>query len=408
MHRLARLQSPAAVIACGGLVIALSMGVRHGFGLFLPPMTAAHGWGRETFSFALAVQNLVWGLSQPLFGMLADRFGFGRIVTLGAACWVVGLSLMARAATGLELTLSAGLLIGLGLGGTAWVVLGAIARRVPAARQSEALGLASALGSVGQFVMLPYTGALIGTLGWAAALPVLAATSSLIAVLALGLVVRADGPLPASRPELGVRAAVAEAFAHPGFWLLNLGFVVCGFQLAFLTNHLPAFLADQGLSPRVAMAALAVIGGANILGSYACGYLGGRLRRKYLLSGVYLIRTGATLLYVVLPITAASTMTYAVVMGLTWLGTVPLTSGVLAQIFGPRYLATLFGFVFLGHQIGGFAGVWLAGAVFDATHSYQPVWATGIALGVLSILVHLPIDDRAVEARAPARGRATA
>ncbi len=406
--RASALQSPGVVIACGGLVIALSMGVRHGFGLFLPPMTAAHGWGRGTFSFALAIQNLVWGFSQPLFGMLADRFGFGRVVTLGAACWVGGLLLMPSATTGGQLTLSAGVLIGLGLGATGWVVLGAISRRVPVAQQSNALGIASALGSLGQFVMMPYTQVLISTLGWAPALMALAATSAMIAPLALGLVVKTDLPAQAAQAPTGLRSAVGEALAHPGFWLLNLGFVVCGFQLAFLTNHLPAFLADQGLSPRVGMAALAIIGAANILGSYTCGYLGGRLRRKYLLSGLYLIRTSATVIYIGLPVTAASTLAYAVVMGLTWLGTVPLTSGVVSQIFGVLYLATLFGFVFLGHQLGGFAGVWLAGYVFDVTHSYYLVWAMGIALGVLSIVVHLPIDDRAVEVRAAARQRATA
>jgi predicted MFS family arabinose efflux permease len=269
--------------------------------------------------------------------------------------------------------------------------------------------MAGALGSLGQFLMMPITYHLIGHLGWAATLTVLAGLSGLMAPLTLLLVRHPSaaeaGPTGAAPARLG--AVLREAMGHRGFWLLNLGFVVCGFQLAFITNHLPAFLADNGLPARVAMTALAVIGATNILGTWVCGQLGGRLRGKHVLAGVYLLRTLATAAYVAAPVTALSTIAYAAAMGLTWLGTVPLTTGVVSRIFGVRYLATLFGFVFLGHQIGGFFGVWLAGAVFDATHSYHALWMISIGLGMFSTIVHMPIDDRTLvlprAAAAPAR-----
>jgi MFS family permease len=389
--------TPIGAIVAGGLILSLGLGIRHGFGLFLPPMTAAHGWGRETFSLALAVQNLTWGLVQPFFGMVADRFGAGRAVAAGVAFYVAGLAVMPFAETGLTLVLSAGLLIGTGLGGTGFgVVYGAISRRVPTAQQSSALGGAGALGSLGQFLMMPVTHHLIGHLGWPATLTVLAGTSGLMAPLAFLLVKqrRAADRSPASAAPMPLGVVLREAMRHRGFWLLNLGFVVCGFQLVFITNHLPAFLADHGLPSATAMTALAVIGAANILGTWLCGVLGGRLRGKHVLAAVYLLRTVATVAYVSVPVTAVSTIGYAAAMGLTWLGTVPLTTGVVARIFGVQYLATLFGFVFLGHQIGGFFGVWLAGAVFDATHSYQAIWMISIGLGLMSSIVHIPIDDR--------------
>ncbi len=393
------------VVIVGGLILAVALGIRQSFGLFLPPITEARGWGRETFSLAIAVQNLTWGITQPFLGMVADRFGAGRVLAIGAIAYVSGLALMPFATSGLTLIASAGVLIGLGLGGTGFgVVYGAIGRRVPAARQSNALGIAGALGSVGQFVMLPMAQHLIGDLGWAAALTVLAGTSGLMAPLAFVLTRqhRSADISTASTDEVSLRQALTAAARHEGFWLLNLGFVVCGFQLAFITNHLPAFLADHGLSPRTAMTALAVVGATNILGSWLCGLAGGRFRAKHVLSALYLLRTIATAAYISGPITAGSTMVFAAVMGLTWLGTVPLTTGVVSRIFGVQYLATLFGFVFLGHQLGGFFGVWLAGALFDATHSYQLVWLISIGLGLFSAIVHLPIDDRAMALRGAA------
>jgi MFS family permease len=394
--------SAMVVIVAGGLILAVALGIRQSFGLFLPAMTEARGWGRETFSLAIAIQNLTWGVAQPFFGMVADRFGAGRVLVVGTLAYASGLALMPLAMSMPALTASAGVLIGLGLGGTGFgVVYGVIGRRLPSARQSTALGLAGALGSVGQFVMLPVAQHLIGALGWAASLTVLAVTSGMMAPLAFVLTRRGTSPGIArvAAAEVSLGGALAAAARHRGFWLLNLGFVVCGFQLAFITNHLPAFLGDHGLSSRTAMTALAVVGVTNIVGSWLCGVLGGRLRAKHVLSGLYLVRTVATVVYVVAPITPGSTMVFAVVMGLTWLGTVPLTTGVVSGIFGVQYLATLFGFVFLGHQLGGFLGVWLAGALFDATHSYQIVWLISIALGLFSTIVHLPIDDRAVALR---------
>jgi MFS family permease len=385
------------VVLCGGLILALCLGVRHSFGLFLPAMTEAHGWGRATFSFALAIQNIVWGLSQPAFGALADRSGVGRALGAGTACFVAGLVLMPWSATPVTIGLSAGVLVGLGLGGTGFAVVnGAISRSVPAGEQGRALGVSGALGSVGQFVIMPGALALITVLGWERALLALAAAALLMAPLAAGVTRgagRAAGPV-GDAGSLGQVLRVAAG--HRGFWLLNLGFVVCGFQLAFITNHLPAFLVDSGLAVTVGMTALAIIGATNVLGTFTWGTLGDRWRPKHLLSTLYFLRAAATVAYVALPVTAASTLAYGVAMGLTWLGTVPLTSAVLVQIFGARYLATLFGMVFLGHQVGGFCGVWLAGALFDTTQSYQLVWFVSIALGVVSTVVHLPIDDRAI------------
>lgn len=402
--RVGSLRVPAVVV-CGGLVLALCLGVRHGFGLFLPPMSEAHGWGRGTFSFALAIQNIVWGLSQPGFGMLADRFGVGRVLGIGTACFVAGLVLMPWSATPTLITLSAGVLIGLGLGGTGFAIVnGAISRSVGATEQGRAIGMSGALGSVGQFVMMPYALALISRLGWETALLVLAATALLMAPLAVGVTRSASRPANAGGETASLAQVLRGAVRHRGFWLLNLGFVVCGFQLAFITNHLPAFLVDNGLSVTIGMTGLAIIAATNILGTLMWGTLGDRWRPKHLLSTLYLIRTMATVAYVATPVTAASTVAYSFAMGLTWLGTVPLTSGVLFQIFGSRYLSTLFGMVFLGHQVGGFFGVWLAGTVFDATQSYQLVWLISIALGVVSTVVHVPIDDRAIVLQAlPAR-----
>jgi MFS family permease len=391
-------RTPVVVVVCGGLILTLCLGIRQSFGLYLAPMTQAYGWGRETFSFAIAIQNLTWGLAQPITGMIADRYGAGRVAVTGGVLYALGLLLMPMASTGLQLGLSAGLLIGLGLSGTGFaIVYGAIGRRVAPEKASAALGMAGALGSLGQFVMLPYSYTLIARFGWMQALVLLAVTSALMVPLASALV-RTGAVTRVTARSMSMVQAVREAAGDRGFWLLNAGFLACGFQLAFMTSHLPAFLLDTGLGPAAGMTALAIIGAANIPGTWLCGYLGGRFRQKYVLSGLYALRASATVLYVVMPITALSTYAFAVVMGLTWLGTVPLTGGLVSRIFGAQYASTLFGFVFLGHQVGGFAGVWMGGYVFDVTGSYAAMWLLSIALGVLAALLHLPIDDRA---RAP-------
>ncbi|CAJ0704911.1 L-lactate transporter [Ralstonia mannitolilytica] len=394
------MQSPWLPVLAGGAVIGLALGIRHVQGLFLVPITMGHGWTRETFGLTIALQNLIWGAMQPFAGMLADRFGAAKVVLAGIVVYALGLLLTAHAGTPLGFTLSAGVLIGMGLSGTSFgVVYGAISRLAAPERRSWALGVAGAVGGVGQFVMVPTAQGLLGTVGWVMALVIMAAVMALSLPLAAPLRERAlTTAAPDAHQSMG--AAIREAFAHPGFWLLNLGFLTCGFQLAFIGAHMPAYLLDKGLTGRHGMVALALIAAANIVGTYYCGALGGLFRRKYLLSLLYLIRTAAIALFVLLPLSPATLYAFAIVMGLLWLGTVPLTNGLLSQVFGVRYIGTLFGFVFLGHQIGAFLGVWLGGVVYDHLHSYDAIWFVAMVLGVVAALLHWPIDDRQV-ARTP-------
>jgi MFS family permease len=388
-------RSPAVVLACGGLILTLSLGVRHTFGLFLQPMTVDHGWGRETFAVAIALQNLVWGFAQPFAGMIADRHGAGRVLISGVALYVLGLVLMSQAATGLAFSLSTGLLIGLGLAGTTFgVVYGVIGRAYPPERRSQALGLAGAAGSFGMFALLPFAQTLLAGLGWLSALLILAAAAALMGPLSAALV--EERRAIAAGPQQSLVEALREAAAHRGFWLLCWGFFVCGFQVVFIAAHLPAHLADLKFGPEAGMMALALIGLFNILGTYGAGWLGGRYTKKYLLSGIYLLRGAAIIAFLTLPITTGSVYVFAAVMGVLWLSTVPLTNGVVSQIFGVKYLATLFGFVFLFHQVGSFLGVWLGGYLYDLTGSYQVVWIISIGLSAVAALLNWPIDDRPV------------
>jgi MFS family permease len=394
-------RSPGMVLLCGGIILTLAMGTRQGFGLFLQPMTLAHGWSRETFAFALALQNLVWGASQPFLGMIADRKGAGRVLLAGAACYSIGLVLMAMAATGGQFALATGLFVGLAQGCTTFsIVFGVVSRAVPPERRSMALGLASAAGSFGQFAMLPYTQTLITQVGWFNALLTLAVTAALIAPLATALVEKRGGP-GGGAPAQSIREAVREAFGHKSFLLLTAGYFVCGFQLAFITVHFPAYLLDRGLSANVGMLALALVGLFNIVGSFASGALGAKYTKKYLLSSIYILRSITIALFIFSPVSTASVYLFAAVMGVLWLSTVPLTNGVIGGIFGVSYMSMLSGFVFFSHQIGSFAGVWLGGYLFDHTGSYQVVWLISIGLGVFAALVNLPIEERPV-VRAPA------
>lgn len=385
---------PVTMVVAGGLVMGLALGVRHAQGIFLVPVTLEQGWSRETFGFAIAVQNLMWGLAQPFTGMIADRFGARRVIAAGLALYGVGLFAMANAASPMAFTLSAGVCIGIALSATSFgVVYGALSRLMPPARRNWALGLAGAVGGLGQFFLVPTAQGLIDSLGWAGALLALALLCALLLPCAWPL---DDQPGQAGMHEQSLRAALAEAFRHRGFWLLNLGFLACGFQLAFIAAHLPAYLQDKGLPASTAVAGLAVIALSNVVGTYLCGLLGGRFRRKYLLCGIYLLRSAAMALFVLLPLSSGSLYLFCAVMGLVWLGTVPLTNGLVAQVFGLRYLTTLFGFVFFGHQLGAFFGVWLGGYVFDVTRSYDLIWGVGIALGVMAAALHYPINDREI------------
>jgi len=383
----------ALPILCGGLMMGLALGVRHVQGLFLLPIGLERGWGRESVALALALQNLVWGLAQPFTGMLADRFGSRRVVMAGCVLYGLGLWAMATAQSLWLLYLGSGLLVGLGLACTAFgVVYGALSRIVAPTQRAAVLGLTGAVGGLGQFLAVPLTQGLMQGLGWSATLLCLAVLIAL--ALPLGWPLDDRQPRAAGVGDGGLGRALRDAFAQPGFWLLNLGFLACGFQLAFIATHLPAYLLERGLPAGQAASGLALIALSNIGGTYLCGWLGGRWRKKQLLTLLYLLRTAVIALFLLLPLSNWSVQLFCIAMGLLWLGTLPLTNGLVAQVFGLRYLSTLFGFTFVGHQLGSFLGVWLGGRVFDATHSYAPMWWIAMALGLLAALLHWPIDDR--------------
>ncbi len=396
-----RARSPVVVLAAAGLILLLALGTRQGFGLFLQPMCSALGWGRETFSAAIALQNLVWGLAQPFTGVIADRYGAARVTAVGGLLYALGLVMMANSTTGPALDVSAGLLIGLGLSGASFgVVLGVVGRAVAPERRTAALGLVGAGGSIGQFVMLPYGQVLISQIGWFNALLVLAASAFLIVPLAAAFAGRAGAR--GGGVQQPIAAALREAGRHKGFWLATISFAVCGFQTVFIMTHLPAYMVDRGSTAVEGMTALAVIGFANIAGSLGAGVLGDRYSKKHILVWIYTVRAVAIAAFIAAPPSTAATWAFAVVLGLTWLGTVPLTNSLVAQIFGVQYLSTLFSIAFLGHQIGGFLGAWLGGYVFDATGSYFGVWMIAIAASVVAAVMCLPIDERPLARTAPA------
>lgn len=382
----------------------LSIGIRQSFGLFLQPMTVDHGWTRESFGFAIALQNIVWGLGQPFAGAIADRFGAARVIAAGGLFYAAGVALMAHSNDPLTLDVTAGLLIGLGLSGSGFgVVMGVVGRAVPADKRSAALGLVGAGGSFGQFAMLPLGQALISQIGWFNALLIMAALSLLIVPAAVAL---AGSNATAHESGQSMTSALKEAAAHKGFWFLTVSFLVCGFQTIFIMIHLPAYLVDKGLPPTAGMTALALVGFFNIVGSYACGVLGGRFSKKYLLVALYGIRAIAITLFILLPLSMVTACAFGVAMGVTWLGTVPLTNGLVAQIFGVKYLSTLFSIVFLGHQIGSFLGAWYGGLMFDLTGSYTVVWIFCVVLSVVAAALCAPVDERDVTGLRPLGSKA--
>jgi MFS family permease len=388
--------SPTTVLVCGALILSISLGIRHGFGLFLQPMSVDMGWGREVFSFAIAIQNLVWGIAQPFTGSIADRFGAGRAIIVGAVLYVAGLVLMAASTTPGLLTVSAGFLIGFGLSGTTFsIVFGAVSRALPPEKRSLGMGIAGAVGSAGQFIMLPGSMALISGFGWAIALVAIAAIAALMVPLAVPL---NEKHAVARQPtDVSVRAAFGEAYRHNGFRLLSFGYFVCGFQVVFIGLHLPAFLVDRGMSPETGMIVLALVGLFNIAGSLLAGYLGGRFPKPWLLAGIYAARGVVIALFAFLvPISPASAYIFGIAMGFLWLSTVPLTNGVVATVFGVRNMAMIGGVAFLFHQIGSFMGGWLGGYLFDRTGSYDVVWAICIGLSVVAMLLNLPIKEQPI------------
>ena len=380
------------IIICAGSILGLGMGIRQGMGLFLTPVSLHLGEGREAFALAMGLMNLFWGLGAPIAGAISDRYGASRVAAAGGLAYAAGLAVMMTSNNSDQLILG-GVVIGFGLSGAAFtVVLGAVGRATPEHLRSRALGLASVGGSIGQLVALPYIYTMIDGLGWLIALAILAGTAFLIVPLAFGLSGRTQEVQTQGGQSLS--EALRSASVIPSFWLLNAGFFACGFHLAFIGVHLPAFLADKGFDPGLATAALATVGFTNIIGVYYCGVLGGRFPKKNVLSLLYLARTSFILIFILLPVTEISVLVFAALMGFLWLGTVPLTSGLVGDIFGTRYMSMLFGIVFLGHQFGGFLGAWLAGMAFDRFGSYDTIWWLSIALGLFAAALHWPIEER--------------
>lgn len=391
-----QMRSPWTVIICGAVIVTLAMGVRQSFGLLLPQMGPALDIGRSSFGLAIAIQNLVFGLGQPFVGAIADRYGAGRVALGGALLYAAGLVATAFAGNAIGVHVSLGFMVGLAMTGcTFTVMLGAAGRVVPPERRSLAFGIVTAGGSLGQFLVVPGAQALLTEFGYRQALIVLAALVALIAVFAIGVAGKPQA-LTDTGPAQTQREALREASGERSFWLLNAGFFVCGFHIAFIATHFPAYLTDKGIDPAIGAASLALVGLFNIFGSYLFGLSGDRFRKHHMLALLYAMRGLVFVLFLLLPLTSVTALVFASAIGFLWLGTVPLTNGLVSQIFGVRHLSMLSGIVFLSHQVGSFFGAWAAGWFFDLTGSYDAAWGASVALALFAALVHLPIRDRPV------------
>ena len=391
---LARARPFWLVIVAAGAIISVNMGIRQTFGLFLGPISLDLGLGRESFALSMGLLNLVWGISAPFSGAIADKYGAGRVVAVGAAIYISGIYMMSAASDQGEL-ITAGVIIGLGVSGTGFTaVLGAVGRAAPEEKRSMALGLASMGGSIGQFLALPYTHVLIDNFGWVSSLVVLAATATLMAPL--GWLISGKPQSETGQSSQTLRQAIGEAMRHPGFLLLTAGFFVCGFHIVFIAVHLPSFLSDKGFGPEMGTAALTMIGFTNILGTYICGRLGQRMEKRTVLSMLYFARAIVFLALMLVPLNTTTVLMFSAAIGFLWLGTVPLTSGLVATLFGPRWMSMLFGIVFLSHQVGSFLGAWLGGYLYDIFQSYDVMWWISIGLGLMAMLLHMPIQERPV------------
>ena len=392
----------AQILLCGGAIVTLSMGIRHGFGLWLQPITQEMGWTRENFSLAIAVQNLSWGILGIFVGMLADRIGAFKVLIGGSILYALGLVGMALSPSSTVFLLTAGVLIGAAQAGTTYAVIyGVLGRQIPVARRSWAMGVAAAAGSFGQFFMVPVEGKLIAQFGWSNALLILALFALLIAALAFGLREPGFGGSTPIKREQTVGQALREAWTYPSFLLLMAGYFVCGFQVMFIGVHMPSYLKDFGMAPHVASYSLALVGLFNIFGTYLAGNLGQKLPKRYLLSGIYGLRSVATVAFLLAPLSPWSVYAFCAAMGFLWLSTVPLTNATIAQIFGVQHLSMLGGFVFFSHQIGSFLGVWLGGYLYDINGNYDMVWYISIALGIFAAVVNLPVREAAIVRRTP-------
>ena len=392
----------AVALVCGSLILFFSLGIRHTFGLFLQPVTLGQEWGRETFAFAIALQNLIWGASQPFTGMISDRFGAKPVIAGGAILYGLGLWVMSQVAGEVVFTLGAGVLIGLGLSGTTFpVIFGAISRLVEPQQRSLAMGVTMSVASFGQFAMLPIGLGLMTRLGWQGALIVLSLLALAMFPLAFGIR-KVQAPVLSAGEDVSFTQALRDAFGTRDFWLLSLGFFVCGFQVVFIAVHLPAFLADEGIVSGVAMTVLALIGLVNIAGTYYAGLWGGRHRKPMLLSWIYLGRAVVISTFVLLPVTSTTAYIFGALMGLFWLSTVPLTNGTVAAIWGVKHLSMLGGIVFFAHQLGSFVGVWMGGWLYDRTDSYDVAWGVAIVLSLIAAGINWPITERTIAQREPA------
>lgn len=399
-------RTPLVVLVAGCLISMTGFGIRSSFGLFLEPMTVAQSWSRETFGLAMALQNLLWGIALPFAGALADRQGCIRVIIAGSVLYALGIWGMAESGSGLMLQLTGGILTGTGIALSAFTLaMAAMVRVVGPEKRSLVLGVGTAAGSFGQVIFSPISQGFINAFGWHTALYLLSVISLIMIPLAICLPTSPKSGDPAEDDNQSLRQAVHEAFAHKGYVLLTVGFFVCGFHVAFITVHFPAYIKDLGLDPIIGAYAISLIGLMNIIGSFASGIAGQKWSKKYGLSVIYFGRAVVTVALLMAPKTPAVILTFAAVMGILWLSTVPLTSGIIAQVFGVRYMATLFGIVFLSHQIGSFMGVWLGGRIFDQTGSYDGMWWAAIALGILAAVVHLPINEKPL-ARLSAGARA--
>lgn len=382
------------IMVCGGIILTIAMGIRHTFGLYLQPIVLDRGWSREAFAFAMALQNVMWGATQPFIGYLADRTGAFRVMLAGCVLYALGLILMTQTANATLFALAAGVLIGVAQSCVTYsVVYGVIGRTFPPEKRSQALGVGAAAGSFGQFIMIPVAQYLIGSVGWQTALLICAGLAAMMLPLAWGF--RRDrltegGPAMAAQ---SLKEALSEAFRNRSFLLLTAGYFVCGFQVVFIGVHFPAYLKDHGAAPQLAVAAMALIGLFNIIGTYSAGQLGARYPKRYLLSTIYILRSVVIVLFLLAPLTSWSVYLFAAAIGLLWLSTVPLTNGLVAQIFGVQYMSMLSGFVFFSHQVGSFLGAWLGGLLYDRSGNYNTVWGICIALGVFAALINWPIKE---------------
>ena len=395
-----RFSKPLIYMLIGSaIILALSLGVRHGFGLYLVPMSDEFGWGHNVFSLAIAMQNLIWGAAQPFTGALADKYGSKIVVAVGGVLYTIGLLLMAVSSTGWLLNLSVGLILGLALSATSFsVLLSAVGRAAPPEKRSLAMGIASAAGSFGQFIMLPSTLLLLQNFGWSAALVVSAILIAMIVPLAWMLKAPAF-VVPNTSPnqvQLSFKDILVIAKNHKPFWFLSLGFLVCGFQVVFIGIHLPGYLIDHGFNATTGTVFLALVGLFNIVGTYTAGWLGGKYSKPKLLMGLYGLRGIAIIAFLMLPLSTVTIYSFGVVMGLLWLSTVPLTNGIVANMFGIKYLSMLSGIVFFTHQVGSFFGGWLGGVNHDVTGNYDLIWLFSIILSVFGVLVHFFVDEKAV------------